>query len=154
MKSFLLFHVEKYNNTNSTHYTHLIYTHTYAALQVHCKIFFKKCFSTNSQLQMKIQNHANQTFIPTKFQQIKYSKILHRISQICILTIYSVMPNSEWPCGLQPARLLSPWDSLGKNTGVGCHAFLQGIFPTQRSNPPFLPLSALPGGFFTHLGTW
>ena len=26
------------------------------------------------------------------------------------------------------------WDSPGKNTGVGCHALLQGIFPTQRSN--------------------
>ena len=26
-------------------------------------------------------------------------------------------------------------DSLGKNTGVGCHALLQGIFPTQESNP-------------------
>ena len=26
-------------------------------------------------------------------------------------------------------------DSLGKNTGVGCHALLQGIFPTQGSNP-------------------
>ena len=25
----------------------------------------------------------------------------------------------------------SPWDSPGKNTGVGCHALLQGIFPTQ-----------------------
>ena len=29
-------------------------------------------------------------------------------------------------------------DSPGKNTGVGCHALLQGIFPTQRSNPSFL----------------
>ena len=29
-------------------------------------------------------------------------------------------------------------DSLGKNTGVGCHAFLQGIFPTQGSNPGLL----------------
>ena len=27
------------------------------------------------------------------------------------------------------------WDSLGKNTRVGCHALLQGIFPTQGSNP-------------------
>ena len=26
-------------------------------------------------------------------------------------------------------------DSLGKNTGVGCYALLQGIFPTQGSNP-------------------
>ena len=28
-------------------------------------------------------------------------------------------------------RFLCPWDSPGKNTGVGCHALLQGIFPTQ-----------------------
>ena len=32
-------------------------------------------------------------------------------------------------------------DSAGKNTGVGCHALLQGIFPTQGSNP--CPLSFL-----------
>ena len=36
-------------------------------------------------------------------------------------------------CSL-PARLLCPWDTPGKNTGVGCHALLQGIFPTQGSN--------------------
>ena len=36
--------------------------------------------------------------------------------------------------GLQPARLLCPWDYLGKNTGVGYHFLLQGIFPTQGSN--------------------
>ena len=29
------------------------------------------------------------------------------------------------------ARLLCPWDSPGKNTGVGCHFLLQGIFLTQ-----------------------
>ena len=33
-----------------------------------------------------------------------------------------------------PARLLSPWDSPGKNTGMGCHFLLQGIFLTQGSN--------------------
>ena len=37
------------------------------------------------------------------------------------------------PHGLQPARLLCPWDSPGKITGVGCHFLLQGIFPTQPS---------------------
>ena len=42
-----------------------------------------------------------------------------------------------WPHKLQPARFLSPWASPGKNTGVGCHALLQGIFPTQGSNPCF-----------------
>ena len=31
-------------------------------------------------------------------------------------------------------RLLCPWDSPGKNTGVGCHFLLQGLFPTQESN--------------------
>ena len=44
------------------------------------------------------------------------------------------MFDSLWRHGLQPARLLCPWDSPGKNTGVGCHSLLQGIFPTQRSN--------------------
>ena len=35
---------------------------------------------------------------------------------------------------VEPTRLLCPWDSPGRNTGVGCHALLQGIFPTQGSN--------------------
>ena len=37
------------------------------------------------------------------------------------------------PHRLQPARLLCPWDSPGKNTGAGCHSFLQGILLTQGS---------------------
>ena len=32
------------------------------------------------------------------------------------------------------ARLLCPWNFPGKNTRLGCHSFLQGIFPTQGSN--------------------
>ena len=50
------------------------------------------------------------------------------------------------PLGLWPARLLCPWDSSGKNTGVGCHSSARGssrpgdlpdlgIFPTQGFNP-------------------
>ena len=35
-------------------------------------------------------------------------------------------------------RLLCPWDSPGKNTGVGCHTLLQGIFLTQGLNPCLL----------------
>ena len=38
------------------------------------------------------------------------------------------------PMDCKPARLLCPWDSPGKNTGVGCHFLLQGISPTQGSN--------------------
>ena len=43
--------------------------------------------------------------------------------------------DSLQPYGLQPAWLLCPWSSLGKNAGMGCHSLLQGIFPTQGSNP-------------------
>ena len=42
------------------------------------------------------------------------------------------------PHGLQPARLLCPWDSPGKNTGVGGHFLLQGIFPAQGLNSSLL----------------
>ena len=52
-----------------------------------------------------------------------------------ILFACSVVSDSLRPHGLQPARLLCPWGSPGKNTGVGCHALLQGIFPTQGLNP-------------------
>ena len=38
------------------------------------------------------------------------------------------------PMDCSPARLLCPWDSPGKDTGVCCHALLQGILPTQGSN--------------------
>ena len=36
---------------------------------------------------------------------------------------------------LQSYGLYSPWNSLGQNTGVGSLSLLQGIFPTQQSNP-------------------
>ena len=39
-----------------------------------------------------------------------------------------------------PIRLPCPWDSPGKNTGVGCHDLLQGIFLTQGSNWHLLSL--------------
>ena len=42
----------------------------------------------------------------------------------------SVMPSSLWSHGLH-----SQWNSLGQNTGVGSLSLLQGIFPTQGSNP-------------------
>ena len=48
---------------------------------------------------------------------------------------HSVVSNSLQPSGLYPARLLYPWDSPGKNTGMGCHALFREIFPTQGSNP-------------------
>ena len=50
----------------------------------------------------------------------------------------STVSDSLWRRGRQPSRLLCPWDSPGKNTGVGCHFLLLGIFLTQESNPGLL----------------
>ena len=47
----------------------------------------------------------------------------------------SVLSDSLQPRGLQPVRLLCPWDAPGQNTRAGCHALLQGIFPTRGWNP-------------------
>ena len=55
-------------------------------------------------------------------------------------SVASGVSDSLWPHGLQPTRLLCPWDSLGKNTGVGSHSLLQGIFPTQGSSLRLLHL--------------
>ena len=39
-----------------------------------------------------------------------------------------VLSNSLGPHGLQPTRLLRPWDFPGKSTGVGCHCLLHTVF--------------------------
>ena len=56
------------------------------------------------------------------------------------------------PHRLYPARLLCPWNFPGKNTGMGCHFLLQGIFPTQGVNPCLLywQVDSLP---LCHLGS-
>ena len=48
------------------------------------------------------------------------------------------------PMNRGSARLLCPWDSPGKNIGVGCHFLLQGIFPTQELNPGRLHYRQIP----------
>ena len=39
----------------------------------------------------------------------------------------SVVSDYSWPHGLQPTRLLCPWDFPGKSTGVGCHCLLRPV---------------------------
>ena len=52
---------------------------------------------------------------------------------ICAQLLKS-FPTLFQPHRPQPTRLLCPWDFPGKNTGVGCHFLLQGVFLTQGSN--------------------
>ena len=73
---------------------------------------------------------------------------------MCVFSC-SVMSSSLRPFGLQPTRLLCPWDILGKYTGVGCPFLFQEIFPAQGSNlcllsPLFWQMGSLP---LSHLGS-
>ena len=67
----------------------------------------------------------------------KIIPLLLSSSNSCVLDA-QLCPTLCNPMDYSPARLLSPWDFSGKNTGVGCHFLFQGIFPTQGSNLSFL----------------
>ena len=59
---------------------------------------------------------------------------------VCVCTHMCILSHVQFFVihGLQLTKLLCPWDFPGKNTGVGCHLLLQGIFPTQGLNSHLL----------------
>ena len=62
--------------------------------------------------------------------------ILHgSVVNCCCFLVHKLCPTLLWPHGLYTISLLCSWDFPGKNTKVGCHFLLHGIFPTQGSNP-------------------
>ena len=68
-------------------------------------------------------------------------------SKYCTVLSSSVVSDCLWPMDCSPPASSVHGDSLGKNTGVVCHALLQGIFPIQGSNPglpPALQAESLP----------
>ena len=63
----------------------------------------------------------------------------------CVLTVFNFKvlvtqscPALGNPMDCSPLDFLCPWNSPGKNTGVDSHSLLQGIVPTQGSNPGLL----------------
>ena len=73
-------------------------------------------------------------------RQILYH-LSHQGSPKCSL---SVMFNSLRSLGLSPSRLLCPWNSLGKNTGVVAISFSRGSFhPGIKPGPPTLQADSL-----------
>ena len=56
------------------------------------------------------------------------------------MCLHAQLCDSLGPHGLQAPRFLCPWNSPSKNTGVGCHFLLQGIFPIQGLNLSLLGL--------------
>ena len=57
----------------------------------------------------------------------------------------SVMSSSLPPHGLQPTRLLCPWNSPGKNIGVGCHFLLQVVKNTLANAGDLRDAGSIPG---------
>ena len=63
----------------------------------------------------------------------------HPLSTVVVVVVWSLSRvQLLWLHGLEPAGLLPPWNSPGKNTGVGCHFLLQGILLTQELNSGLL----------------
>ena len=56
-----------------------------------------------------------------------WSMCVYKIIYLCCCCVTSVVSDSVWPQRWKPTRLPCPWDSPGKNTGVGCHFLLQRI---------------------------
>ena len=77
--------------------------------------------------------------------RVMVSKCACLLSHFSCVQLFAIL----WIIDHQVSR---PWDSPSMNTRVGCHALLQGIFPTQGQNPCLLP--ALADRFFTTGATW
>ena len=69
---------------------------------------------------------------------INYLQALVVIVIVTLCLVAQLCPPLCDPMDCSPPRSFVHGDSPGKNTGVGCHALLQRIFPTQGLNPGLL----------------
>jgi len=77
------------------------------------------------------------TFIFTCIYMYIYILHIFYTCAYCLVTQPCLTLCDRMDC--KASRLLCPWDAPGKNTGVGCHALLQEMFPTQGLNPSLPP---------------
>ena len=70
----------------------------------------------------------------TEWLNNKLVKFMNKKVCVCLL-VAQLRPTRCDPISCSPPGSSVHGDSPGKNTGVDCHGFLQGIFPTQGSNP-------------------
>ena len=70
-------------------------------------------------------------------KNVKEAKVKQKWTRVIRYLAYFAQscPTLCDPMDCSPSGSSVHGDSPGKNIGVGCHALLQGIFPTQRSNP-------------------
>jgi len=82
-----------------------------SALQLHeMRVVYQKAFWVSHLVLKLLVNHSNSSSF---------------FLCCCCCWVTSVVSDSVWPHRRQPSRLCHPWDSPGKNTGVGCHFLLQ-----------------------------
>ena len=62
------------------------------------------------------------------------ASVIKTVCSCCCCWVTSVMSDSVWPHRRQLIRLPHPWDSSGKNTGVGCHFLLQCMKVNKNRN--------------------
>ena len=103
---------------------------------------YKRRYSSRNPLKNHVYIPSGEIWAFLLLRYISWKETVAHACLVCGAVLgHSVVSNSWWPHGPQPARLLGPRDSPDQNTGVGCHFFFQGIFLTQGSNLHFLHCS-------------
>ena len=98
-----------------------------SVLKMRCE---RRSFSWTHQCQFTINGGKKNTYKGTTQRQVGGRMIVHSLcpckgQSFCHVQLIATL----WT-----VQVLRPWDSPGKNTGVGSHPLLQGIFPTQGLN--------------------
>ena len=81
-------------------------------------------------------NDLSLCYIDKPMKSLRPCSVIQEPSCCCLVTKLCLTLCDSMACS--PARVFCPWDFPGKNTGVGCHFLLQGIFLAQESNPCLL----------------
>ena len=98
-----------------------------------------------------IKHYLEKSFLMTLIYKSLWlnTNLSYHLKQYIIVALYictsftecsislSVMPDSLFAT-LWLSRFFHPWNSPSRNTGVGCHSFLHGVFPTHGLNPGLL----------------
>ena len=123
-------HTHRHRHTDTQ--TH-IHRHTYTHTDMHTETHTERHthIDTHRHADRHTQTHRHtEIHTHTDTHTDTHTHLLSRFSHIRLFaTLWTV-----------PTRVPCPRDSPDKNTGVGCHDLLQGIFPTRGSGPSFLHL--------------
>ena len=104
---------------------------------------FQKCIDWKVEESVILQERVKEGAASGSWKAAEAAK--HRSQEPCValtpqalLSMFGWSVMFMWPLWTVAHQALSPWDFLGKNTRMGCHFFLQGIFLTQGLNPCLL----------------